>query len=163
VPGLLIFIAFLGLAGAVSPFAGGLLERMANIVPLLIATCAAWRAALPDGAPVFRFTGYDPKAQRDSFRRNIWLYAITFGVIAVLTDLTMALIATLAGFAEGFQYSILRLWGIAGLCAIAAKFAIERSLTAPGAHGAEDLKKVEDVRDSADIAPEMWALRRRDQ
>ena len=160
VPGLLLFVAFLGLAGALSPRAGELLHRVANIVPLLIAAFAAWRAAVPDGGPIFHFTGYDPKAQRASFRLNVWPYAIAYGVFAVLTDLTMVVIAILVRSDGEFHYSILRLWGIAGVYAVAARYAIERALTTPGEVDAE---KVEDEDEVANTIPELWVLRHRDR
>lgn len=160
VPVLLLFLSLLGLVGAVSSQAGSLLHAFANIVPLLIAAFAAWRAALAEGAPIYRFTGHDPEAVRTSFRKNIWLYAIAFGVFAVLTDLVMVVIATLAGTAEGFHYSILRLWGIAVVYAFAAKLAIEHSFATPGASGGK--ADGEDERPAADVTPETWSLRRRD-
>ena len=140
VPGLLLFVAVLGLVGAVSPAVGGYLHRIANIVPLLIAAFAAWRSAKANGAPIYRFFGHNPSDVRSSFRKNIWLYAVAFGVFAVLSDLTMVVIATLAGVVESFHYSILRLWGLAAVYTVVTKLAIEHSFSAPGALDSEEAK-----------------------
>jgi len=131
--GLLSLLVVMSVAGLVAP---GAVTKMVgtgyvNAIPLIIFSFAAFRAATANGAPIIRYTHYNPKALRAGFKKHILLYAIAFGLFGMLCDLTTVVLSSFAQSDGSFAYPIKRLLMISGVYGVAAWFGINHSFGHP--------------------------------
>lgn len=139
--GLLLLLAGLALAGVIAPVVVTWMVKtgIVNVLPIALVFGAARQSALLDGRPLFCFETNDAKAHRQSLKKHMWLWALSFGLAGVIADLASVAVAATVQ-AEAFHYSMMRLLVIAVVYAFIAREGIKSTFGPNAQLGAEPVQ-----------------------